>query len=166
MVEPAARRPHMPGYGILGADEGGGLLPWSWAEARLVGSRDYWVATVGADGAPHVMPVWGIWADGHGWFSSSPQSRKSRNIAGDQRVVITSDAPSQPVVVQGIAERVHDDGAIADFTHRVNEKYESDLAVSFFTANATFRVRPRVVFGLDEADFTGTPTRWEFDGGR
>jgi hypothetical protein len=26
MTEPAARRPHMPGYGIKGADEGSGLL--------------------------------------------------------------------------------------------------------------------------------------------
>jgi len=154
----------MPGYGIVGADEGRGLLPWSWAEERLVGSRDYWVATVSPEGGPHVMPVWGIWAEGAGWFSSSPQSRKSRNIAADQRVVITTDSPSQPVVVRGTAERVHDGGAIGDFTRWVNQKYDSDLAVSFFIANATFRVHPRVVFGLDEADFTGTPTRWEFGG--
>ena len=46
----------MPGYGIVGPDEGRGLLPWSWAEERLIASHDYWVATVWPDGRPHVMP--------------------------------------------------------------------------------------------------------------
>src|SRR6266566_1724939 len=30
--EPIGSRPYMPGYGTLPDDEGGGLLPWSWAE--------------------------------------------------------------------------------------------------------------------------------------
>ncbi|TME13797.1 MAG: pyridoxamine 5'-phosphate oxidase, partial [Chloroflexi bacterium] len=55
MTAPIASRPHMPGYGILGAGEGTGLLPWSWAQERLEQSHDYWVATSGADGRPHVM---------------------------------------------------------------------------------------------------------------
>jgi hypothetical protein len=29
MTEPRASRPHMPGYGIMPAGEGKGLLPWS-----------------------------------------------------------------------------------------------------------------------------------------
>ena len=36
MNEPKAGRPHMPGYGIVGPDQGSGLLPWSWAEERLI----------------------------------------------------------------------------------------------------------------------------------
>jgi hypothetical protein len=43
--EPVARRPHMPGYGVLGAAEGSGLLAWSWADERLRASHDYWLAT-------------------------------------------------------------------------------------------------------------------------
>ena len=34
----------MPGYGTLPATEGGGLLPWSWAEERLIRSHDFWLA--------------------------------------------------------------------------------------------------------------------------
>jgi len=30
LKEPKASRPHMPGYGILDANSGNGLLPWSW----------------------------------------------------------------------------------------------------------------------------------------
>jgi len=161
MTEPVSSRPHMPGYGIVGADEGQGLLPWSWAEERLVQSHDYWVATVHA-GAPHVTPVWGVWAGGAVWFSSSPQSRKARNIAADPRVVVTTDDPSQPVMVEGRATMVDVEPTVEEFTGWVNAKYDADIPVSFFIANACFRVEPRTVFGLVEADFTGTPTRWVF----
>ncbi len=34
-------RPYMPGYGTLAANDGTGLLHWSWAEERLVASRSY-----------------------------------------------------------------------------------------------------------------------------
>ena len=71
-------RPHMPGYGILPAGEGIGLLPWSWAVERLERSHDYWLATVWPDARPHVMPVWGVWREDALWFSSSKTSRKAR----------------------------------------------------------------------------------------
>lgn len=60
----------MPGYGILGPDQGSGLLSWAWAQQRLSESRNYWVCTVRPDGRPHVMPVWGVWDAGELWFSS------------------------------------------------------------------------------------------------
>jgi len=106
MGEPTASRPHMPGYGIVGPLEGKGLLSWEWAEERLVSSHDYWLATTRPAGSPHVMPVWGVWAQGAAWFSSSRESRKARNIAADPRVVLTTDNPRQPVVVEGVVEPV------------------------------------------------------------
>jgi hypothetical protein len=56
---PKASRPHMPGYGIVPADSGDGLLEWAWAVERLNRSRNYWIATARPDGRPHVAPVWG-----------------------------------------------------------------------------------------------------------
>jgi hypothetical protein len=41
MNSPQVSRPYMPGYGILGPDEGSGLLPWSWAAERLSHARNY-----------------------------------------------------------------------------------------------------------------------------
>ncbi len=41
-------------------------------------------------------------------------------------------------------------------------KYDTDYPLPFFTENACFRLRPKWVFSLDEADFVGTPTRWVF----
>ncbi len=162
MREPRSSRPHMPGYGIVGPHEGRGLLPWSWAEERLVKSHDYWLATVRPTGSPHVMPVWGVWAEGRVWFSSSSSSRKARNIASDPRAVIATDNPRQPVSVEGSAELIVNDQQIERFTSWVNAKYDTDLPVSFFVENACFRLEPRLAFGLDDADFTGTPTKWDF----
>jgi Pyridoxamine 5'-phosphate oxidase len=166
MAEPMTSRPYMPGYGIVGPGEGTGLLPWAWAEERLVDSHEYWLATVRANGAPHVMPVWGVWYELAAWFSSSGDSRKTRNIAADPRAVITNDNPLQPVVVEGLVERIFGDDAVETFTRLVNTKYDTDYSVSFFADNALFRLQPHWVFSLDDADFTGSPTRWVFSGGR
>jgi hypothetical protein len=61
---PAADRPFMPGYGVVGPSEGSGLLSWAWAAERLGRSHDYWLATMSSDGSPHLMPVWATWLDG------------------------------------------------------------------------------------------------------
>jgi len=160
-MEPRASRPYMPDYGVV-AGEGTGLLPWSWATERLVASHDYWLATVWPDGRPHVTPVWGAWLDDAAWFSAGGRARKSRNLAHDPRATITTDNPLEPVVVEGHVDRVTEAAAIQSFTDAVNAKYESSYSVDFFTESVVFRLRPVRAFGLTEADFTGSPTRWEF----
>lgn len=158
------RRPYMPGYGIAGPEEGTGLLPWSWAEERLRTSHDYWLATTWPDGRPHVMPVWAVWDDASLWFSAALGSRKSRNLLADPRCVATTDDPLEPVVVEGVAERVTETTALQSVLDLINPKYETSYALDFLdpTVNATFRIRPVWAFGLIERDFTGSPTRWRF----
>jgi len=155
----------MPGYGILPFDEGTGLLPWSWADERLLHSHDYWFATTYPDGRPHVMPVWAIWSDGALWASSALGSRKARNLTRDGRCSITTDDALEPVVVDGHAEVVQDAALIGAFLEAMNGKYGSSYEPSFLDpgVNATFRITPEVVIGLTEEDFVGSPTRWTFD---
>ena len=164
MAAPTPGRPQMPGYGIVGPDEGRGLLPWSWAEERLAKSHDYWVATARPDGRPHLMPVWAVWDGGAVWFSSSLGSRKARNLAGEARCSIATDNAWEPVVLEGVARVVTDHDALARFIALENEKYGTDYGVDFLdpVVNATFRVEPSWVFTLTEDDFTGSPTRWVF----
>jgi hypothetical protein len=141
MAEPIASRPYMPGYGLHDAAKGTGLLPWSW----------------------------GVWVDDALWFSSSRVSRKARNLAANAHCTITTDNAYEPVVIEGEASLIDDLAAIGAFVTELNRKYKTDYSVDFFnpTDNACFRVRPAWAFGLTEADFTGTPTRWTFpaDGG-
>jgi hypothetical protein len=154
----------MPGYGMQPAGEGTGLLPWSWAEERLVASRNYWVVTRWPDGRPHAMPVWGIWHEATFWFSSSKPSRKSKNLSADPRCVVTTEDADNPVVVEGIAELVSGPGDLATLLALENAKYSTDYGIEMLdpVANSAFRVRPQWVFGLQAGDFTGSPTRWGF----
>jgi PPOX class probable F420-dependent enzyme len=152
----------MPGYGIVGPEEGGGLLPWSWAEERLTRSRTYWVVTTWPDGRPHAMPVWAVWDDRALWFSSSVGSRKVRNLRRDPRCVVTTEDGQQPVAVEGRATVVTDEPRLRRFLHLANAKYDASMDLGFLdpAVNATVRVDPRVVIGLDDDAFTDSPTRW------
>jgi len=162
--EPAADRPVMPGYGILPATEGSGLIPWAEAERRLTVSHDYWCGTVRPDGAPHVMPVWGVWLDGRLWFSSSLASRKARNLAADPRCTITTCDARDPVVLEGVAQRSTEPVAIGAFLDAVNAKYDVALERDFLDPgiNGSYAVRPVRAFAVNHGDFTGSPTRWRF----
>jgi len=164
MVEPKSARPYMPGYGLLPENEGSGLLPWGWAEKRLVTSRNYWVATVWPDGRPHAMPVWGMWGEGAFWFSSSNRSRKTRNLMANPRCVVTTEDADAPVVVEGVAALVTDPKTLARVLAWENAKYETDYSIDMLdpALNACFRVTPTWAFGIEQGDFTGSPTRWEF----
>jgi pyridoxine/pyridoxamine 5'-phosphate oxidase len=154
----------MPGYGVLPADQGSGLMAWPEAERRLALSHDYWCATVRPDGRPHVMPVWGVWLDGGVWFSSGMRSRKARNLARDPHCTLTTDDARNPVVVDGVAVQVTHRAGIEAFVAAVNGKYGGGVSMEFLDpqVNGTFAVTPRTVFGITEADFAGSPTRWRF----
>jgi hypothetical protein len=67
-------------------------------------------------------------------------------------------------VVEGVADRTAESGAIATFVAAVNAKYDAGVTVEFQdpAVNGTFAVRPVRVFALSGADFTGSPTRWRF----
>jgi|GEM_PF-404308 PPOX class probable F420-dependent enzyme len=165
MEIPRVGRPHMPGYGIVPATEGSGLLPWSWAAERLTRSRNYWVSSVWPDGRPHSMPVWGMWDDAVLWFSSSIGSRKTRNLAANPQCCVTTEDATDPVVLEGTARIVNEPALLQRVVDLMNAKYGTGYDVDFLSParNATIRVRPRRVFGLRSSDFTGSPTRWIFE---
>lgn len=163
----SASRPHMPGYGVLPHDEGTGLLPWAWADVRLRESHDYWLGTVWPGGRPHLMPVWGVWTDKTFWFSSAGGSRKVRNLADDGRCTVATDDAQDPVVVDGVAEVRAGAHHRRRFLDALNAKYGTDYGLDFLdgVAAVCLEVRPLSVFGLLQADFAGSPTRWTFPAG-
>ena len=154
----------MPGYGIEGPEAGSGLLPWSWATAQLETSRNFWLSTRWPDGRPHIMPVWAVWHAGALWFSSSKSSRKARNLAADARCVLTTEDPTNPVVVEGTAELLTDPSDLETLLVAENAKYGTDYGIDMLdpAVNCAYRVRPAWAFGLRAGEFTGSPTRWTF----
>jgi hypothetical protein len=163
---PIASRPYMPGYGILNAAGGRGLLPWDWAVERLSRARNYWVATTRPDGRPHCVPVWGVWLDDSFCFSSGAKSRKARNLAANPNCVVCPEDGTQAISLEGVAEKIVDRETIRRFVEAYNPKYQWDLKPeTVLDMGPIFAVRPRKVIGLDATpgEFQGSATRWLFD---
>jgi hypothetical protein len=100
MTEPRADRPHVPGYGIPESTDG--LLPWAWAVERLERAIVYWLATTGADAAPHVIPIWGAWVDGR-WYVEGGPTRWQRNLRENPQLAIHIEIGDEVVIVEGTA---------------------------------------------------------------
>jgi nitroimidazol reductase NimA-like FMN-containing flavoprotein (pyridoxamine 5'-phosphate oxidase superfamily) len=139
---PRASRPYMPGYGILAAGRGSGLMPWAEAERRLTTSRNYWVSTVTAAGHPHLMPVWALWIDAALWFSSALRSRKVRNIVAHPQCTVATDDADNPVIVSGPARIVTGPEQTLAFLDAMNTKYNTAYGPDFLdpAMNATVQV--------------------------
>jgi len=170
MPKPKPSRPHMPGYGIVDAKSGGGLLPWRWASDRVSQGRTYWLATSRADARPHVMPVWGVWIANTFFFSTGNQSQKARNLAMNPRcsVAVEIDFPrpskkkdriKDAVIIEGIAELTDDPRLRRKFCKAYEQKYAWDME-NF--SEPIYRVRPGKAFGFSDG-FSQTATRWTFD---
>ncbi len=162
MSEPVASRPQMPAeYGVAGPAAGEGLLPWTWAAERLTKSRHYWLATTRPDGRPHVMIVWGVWLGDRFFFSTSPKTVKARNLQANPNCVVCAEQAEEPVVVEGVAERVGDAALIREILESYCRKYEEDFDP---TENPVYGLRPVVAFGFysQPEKWAETATRWRF----
>ena len=77
-------------------------------DARLREDLIIWLASVRADGRPHLVPIWFLWEEGGTiLFFSQPGVQKVRNIEHDPRVVLaldTKDDGEDVVIVEGVAE--------------------------------------------------------------
>jgi nitroimidazol reductase NimA-like FMN-containing flavoprotein (pyridoxamine 5'-phosphate oxidase superfamily) len=155
----------MPGYGILPPDGGRGLLPWTWAEQRLAGAHNYWVASSRPDGTPHLMPVWGVWVGGALYFSTGRHSRKARNLVRSPRCSVSTEGAEEAVIVEGRAAECEPDGVNRAVYDAYQRKYGSPLAPEL---GPIFAVRPLTAFGFIEhdAEFSGSATRWTFAEGQ
>jgi hypothetical protein len=160
-IEPVASRPYMPAYGILPADEGEGLLPWSWAVERLEAARNYFVATNWPGHPPQVSAVWGVWIDDRFYFSSDDTSRKARNLAADPACTVAIDVTdNETVMVEGTASKEDQAQIIRRFVKVYEPKYDWSMDPM---PGAVYAVRPLKVLGIGAEPFAGTATRWSFE---
>jgi hypothetical protein len=157
----------MSDYGVPSDLEG--VLPWEWAEERLVASRNYWVSTVGPGDRPHSMPVWGVWvpASERFWFGCSPQARKARNLRSNPAIVVAPTDTVEVVSLEGRAEE-RSGSDIGEFVEAYVAKYGGEMEMGrsqieeFLSRNASFAVTPDRAFGIIERadDFSKRATRW------
>jgi hypothetical protein len=155
-VPPRARHAGFPGYAA--ESEPPSPLAWDWATQRLREARSYWVATTMASGAPHAMPVWGVWQDDAVWFSTGARSVKARNLARDRRVVVHLESADEAVILHGSVERPS-----AQIADAVLDEYERKYELRPDAApDAWFRLRPSRAYAWRERDYPRSMTRFDF----
>jgi hypothetical protein len=134
-----------------------------------------WLATINADGSPHVTGVGAIWADGAFWFETGERTRKARNIARDPRCTISAAMREFDLVLEGTAQRITDRPTVAAMAERwaaggwpcrVDESGEA-LTAEFSAPSAgpppwfVYRISPVSATALSILE-PGGATRWRF----
>jgi PPOX class probable F420-dependent enzyme len=121
------------------------------------------LATVRADGRPHIAPVWyDVDDDGSLVFNTGESTVKGRNILREPRVSLCVDDDRPPfsfVVVEGVAEISEDLGEVRRWAARLGGRYMgAERAEEYGSRNGVagelvVRVRPeRVVSAADLSD--------------
>jgi PPOX class probable F420-dependent enzyme len=90
------------------------------------GSRTAKIATVRADGRPHVAPVWFVIDGDSVVFTTGKRSVKGRNLLRDSRVSICVDDETMPfamVLIEGTAVLSEEPEALLDWATRLARRY-------------------------------------------
>jgi len=170
-------------------DDQSATTPWALAHERLANpepGRTSWLATVGPDGRPHLMPIIAFWIDGAFHFIVGEGTRKGRNLAADGRCVVATGSltlPSLDVVVEGYAEPLDDEAAVGRIAEMFRDKnwpleargdkvYGPNAPTAGPPPYSIYRMVPSKAFGLpgmfgmeqSDPDDLPKPTRWEFGG--
>src|SRR5216117_2306600 len=94
------------------------LLEWARIEGRLdrgltqapetggPNRHTCWLATINADGSPHVTGVGALWVDDAFWFETGELTRKGKNLARDPRCTLSVATHEFDLVVEGEAHKV------------------------------------------------------------
>jgi hypothetical protein len=168
MAEPELSRPYAPGYGLPDTPPDPAKVSWKRAQENLAASRNYWVATCGADGRPHVMPVWGLWFEGALIFGTGRSSRKGRHLAVRPNVVVHLESGDDVVIIEGTVEEVTDRSLLARYGDAFAVKYgvhtDTGDTDTDYSENIFYRVREQKAFTWLESDFLESAARWTFPG--
>jgi nitroimidazol reductase NimA-like FMN-containing flavoprotein (pyridoxamine 5'-phosphate oxidase superfamily) len=163
------------------------LLDWAGIEAGLLegltqapdtggpNRHTCWLATIDADGSPHVTGIGAIYVDGAFWFETGERSRKGVNLARDPRCTLSVATHAFDLVVEGEAQRVTDPATVADMAARwaadgwparVDESRQA-ITADYSAPSAgpppwhVYRLTPRTATAIATVD-PGGATRWKF----
>jgi PPOX class probable F420-dependent enzyme len=113
------------------------------------------LATVRADGRPHVAPVWYVVDDdGALCFNTGERTVKGRNLLRDGRAAMCIDDDRPPfsfVIVEGGVEIIHDLAQVREWAERIGGRYMgAEVAAVYGERNGVegellIRLRPESV---------------------
>lgn len=139
------------------------LLAWAEVRAQLEEAKAYWLATTRADGAPHVVPVDGLWVDEVWYYGGAPDTVHRRTVAQNPRVVMHLADPSKAVIVEGV---VRGERPSRDLAQRLADASNTKYAEYGYHNDATAYADVLALFPTKVLAWTAFPvdaTRFEFD---
>ena len=157
-------------------------MPWSRAHAALdiqtnsdsePGQRTTFLNTTRPDGRPHSAAVGALWYDGDFYFTSGPETRKSKNLAINPAGTIAAGLDGIDLVLEGAVERTTDSATFYTLARIYRGGgWPVEVAGDAFTAEFSapsagpppwnlYRFRVNRVFGVPTREPWGA-TRWDF----
>ncbi|MFE7908280.1 PPOX class F420-dependent oxidoreductase [Streptomyces albogriseolus] len=108
-----------------------------WRAFVSHGTRTGKLATVRADGRPHLAPVWFVLDGDEVVFNTGAATVKGRNLARDGRIALCVDDDRPPfayVVLEGRARLSEDPGELRHWAARIGARYMGEDRAEEFGA--------------------------------
>lgn len=140
-------------------------ISWDDVIDRLRPARSYWLATTGAEGAPHTVPVWGA-VLGHDLYTYGERTTvKARNLARDDRAALHLESAEDVLIVYGHLEdlgRPQDaDAVLRAFEAKYDRPEDCRYLPSTDPAfDVLYRLHPVRALLWSLADYEHSQRRW------
>src|ERR1700722_16847523 len=72
------------------SNKGAVATPWSVTRESIESAQLFWIATVRADGRPHVTPLVAVWSGEALYFSTGADEQKALNISQHAHVILST----------------------------------------------------------------------------
>jgi PPOX class probable F420-dependent enzyme len=116
------------------------MTPEEYRSFLTAGTRTAKVATTGADGRPHVVPIWFVLDGDTVVFTTGDRTAKALHMRRDPRVALCVDDETPPyafVLIEGTVDISPNPPDMLDWTTRIARRYMgADLAEAYGQRNA------------------------------
>jgi hypothetical protein len=146
------------------------MLTWTATERILKTFPYLWIATVDADGRPHLVQQWGVWVDNTLYFEGSDRTRWARNLARDPRLGFGMQNGDRAVYGDAIVDLVR--GPEHKLAVKIAKQYAAKYGPGFkyrpkpeqYETGHVFRGRPEKLIAFDVKKFNTSAARFTFSG--
>ena len=145
------------------------VTPWQETRQVLETAEMFWLATVRADGRPHMTPLVAVWHDGALYFTVTDTGQKAVNLRGNPHVILTTGCNDRKegldVLSEGDSVRITDQDELErvasvwatkwdgkSWKYQVRDGYfclyDEDEQRVLAASNLVFSVKPTKVFAF------------------
>jgi general stress protein 26 len=99
-----------------------------------------WMATVRADGRPHLVPLWFVWLEGKIYVSTGDDTQKFANMRHNQSVALSLPDTDSVIIIEGeahVADRSTVDTVADYFFHKFEWDFRYDDAADWHLIEIT-----------------------------